>query len=132
MRGGKLSTRVVIERARQTRNRLGEVLTPSWEVVSTVWAGERTTAAAERLAGGQLVAEVDSVFEVRAWPGPAVIGPEERFRVVTGRKLGETEGGLAHNVLGVLKLPQRGAGHMLLCRARAETTPGDQGPAPTP
>lgn len=124
MRGGKLDVRLKIQRATQTRNRTGEVVNGDWSPVATVWAGERNTAAAERYTGTQLVAETDSVFEMRSWPGPAVFGPEERFRVV----LGEAPDAVAYNVLGIVKLPKRGSGVMVMCRARAETTPAMEGP----
>ena len=121
MRGGKLDTRVRIERAQQKRSHKGEVLTDGWALVTTVWAGERNTAAVERYAAQQLVAETDSAFEMRSWPGPVVFGPEERFRLNVGAKA-DGSGGTPYNVLGILKMPKRGQGVMVLCRARAETT----------
>lgn len=121
MRGGKLDTRVRIERAEQKRSRKGEVLTEGWVLVTTVWAGERNTAAVERYAAQQVVAETDSAFEMRSWPGPVVFGPEERFRLNVGAKKDGT-GGTPYNVRGIVKMPKRGQGVMVLCRARAETT----------
>ena len=124
MRGGKLDARVRIERAEQKRSRKGEVVTDAWALVTEVWAGERNTAAVERYTSQQLVAETDSAFEMRAWPGPAVVGPEERFRLVLGAKK-DGSGGTPYNVLGIIKMPKRGQGVMVMCRARAETTTAD-------
>lgn len=123
MRAGKLDTRLRIERAQQGRTRKGEMVTLSWALVCEVWAGRRTTQAAERYTGAQLVAEADVAFQVRVWPGPQVIGPEERFRVVEGG-----ENGAPYNVLGVMPMAQRGSGFMILGRGRAETTAAPEGP----
>lgn len=117
MRAGKLDTRVRIERAQQGKTSKGETVTNGWALVTEVWAGRRTTAAVERYLSAQLVAEVDVAFEMRTWPGPQTFGPEERFRLVTGG-----EGGPAFNVSGVMDLPKRGSGFMVLCRTRGETT----------
>lgn len=124
MRGGKLDTRVRIERAQQGKTRKGEVITQAWVLVAEVWAGRRTTGAVERYLSAQLVAEVDVAFEMRTWPGPQTFGPEERFRLVTGADA-SGDGGTAHNVSGVMDLPKRGAGYMVLCRSRGETTAAD-------
>lgn len=121
MRGGKLDTRVRIERATQGKTGKGEVVTTAWGLVTEVWAGRRTTGAVERYLSAQLVAEVDVAFEMRVWPGPQTFGPEERFRLVTGANAAG-EGGTHYNVSGVVDLPKRGSGFMVLCRTRGETT----------
>lgn len=124
MRGGKLDTRVRIERAGTRKSSKGETITTGWELVAEVWAGKRTTAAVERYFSAQLVAEVDAAFEMRTWPGPQTFGPEERFRLVVGANAAG-QGGTPYNVMGVLDLPKRGAGFMVTCRTRGETTKAD-------
>lgn len=121
MRAGKLDARVRIERATQAKTSKGETVNTGWVLVTEVWAGKRTTGAVERYLSAQLVAEVDCAFELRTWPGPQTIGPEERFRLVHGANAAG-EGGTAYNVTGVLDLPKRGSGFMVLCRTRGETT----------
>lgn len=126
MRGGKLDTRLRIERATTGRSRKGEIVATGWALVVEVWAGQRTTAAVERYTAQQLVAEMDTAFQLRVWPGPQVFGPDERFRLVVGANEAG-EGGTPYNVLGVVPIPKRGEGFMALCRARAETTRPDDG-----
>lgn len=127
MRAGKLDTRVRIERAQQGRSRKGEMVTLAWALVCEVWAGRKTTAAAERYTSQQLVAEADVAFQMREWPGPQTFGPEERFRLLVGANA-QGEGGTPYNVVGVMPMAQRGAGFMVLGRSRAETTPAPEGP----
>lgn len=121
MRGGKLDTRLRIERAATAKSSKGETITAGWVLVTEVWAGQRTTGAVERYLSAQLVAEVDVAFEMRVWPGPQTFGPEERFRLVVGADA-DGEGGTPYNVRGLLALPKRGAGFMVLCRTRGELT----------
>lgn len=123
MRAGKLDTRVRIERAQQGKTGKGETVTKAWAPITTVWAGRRTTAAVERYLSAQLVAEVDVAFEVRTWPGPQTFGPEERFRLQP--MVGDQPSGPPFRVHGVMDLPKRGSGFMVLCSARAETTKAD-------
>jgi head-tail adaptor len=121
MRGGRLDTRVRIERAEQGRTRKGEVVTTAWAEITTVWAGSRTMAAAEKFTAQQVVAEADVALEMRAWPGPQVFGPEDRFRLVVGVDL-KGAGGYPAAVVGVVPSRQRGGGFMVMARTRAETT----------
>ena len=64
MRAGQIDRRIVIERNTTTDDSLGEPI-DSWATLATVWAEVREPRGREFFAGGQRVAEVDTVFIIR-------------------------------------------------------------------
>ena len=125
MRGGRLDLRASVQRAVQTRSRKGELVTAGWVDVAEIWAGEMSMATAERYASQQDIATAECAFLVRAWPGPELFCPEDRFRLVVG--------GQVYYVRGVARVRgKRGAGgYAVTASTRAEiTTPDSPMPAP--
>lgn len=84
MRIGALDRRVTIQALSTAADAAGEPI-ETWTDVRTVWMGRRDMRAAERFAGQQTVAEVDTVFSARWAPATAEIRPETHRLVLDGR-----------------------------------------------
>lgn len=122
MRGGDMDARVTIQRATQTQSRSGELQTIEWADVGKVWAGELSVKAAERYASQQMIAEAETAFKMRVWPGPEKFGPQEQFRLVVG--------GVPHYVVAVMRVRGRrsNGGFIVGAKSRQEVVTADGDP----
>lgn len=69
MQAGKLRHRVTFERAVETRDELGAVVS-TWVNLATVWASRRRASSRETLVAAEVAAAITDIFECRysiAW-----------------------------------------------------------------
>lgn len=114
-----MDLRVEVQRAVQGRTRSGEVKTDGWVLVTEVWAEQMSVKAAERYLSQQVVAEAETAFRMREWPGPMAFGPEERFRLLAY--------GIPQYVSAVMQARGRrsNGGFVVLANSRQEITRAD-------
>ncbi len=76
---GKLNHRITILRLSRSYNDANQPV-ESWIALRTVYAGVRRATATERLAAGQVSAQVTDIFEVRREPEIEAIDAKDRLR----------------------------------------------------
>jgi len=106
MRIGLKRQRVILQRPVEVQDETGAMIT-TWEAVATVWAEiiPGTTRMRERLAGNQLLADVDTVIKVR-W-APIIAAMDSKWRVVHGSTL--------YNIVGAANVQMRGKEFEIMC-----------------
>jgi SPP1 family predicted phage head-tail adaptor len=104
---GKLTDRIVIEQAAETRNSVGEV-TLSWSTFETVWADVQALSGREAERYGQIVGFTGHKVTIRELPG---VKPAMRI-VYNGTRTLE---------IGAINEYERGRYLELICTEKADT-----------
>lgn len=84
MRAGRRDRRVMIQTRTDTRAPSGEPI-EGWADVGEVWAGKRDVRAGQRFGAAQIMAEVDTIFEMVRRPGGVELTPDTHRLVFGGR-----------------------------------------------
>jgi SPP1 family predicted phage head-tail adaptor len=106
MKAGSLDRRVTLQAKTSGRDDFGAD-TESWAPLATVWAQKLDVTGRERLAGGQVQAEMDARFRVR-WRGD--VSAAATRLVYAGR---------TYDILAIAELGRR-EGLELSCRVRVD------------
>lgn len=107
MRIGKLRHFVQVQRPIKTQTSTGAE-TVQWALVTSIWADviPATTRQRERLAGNQILADMDTLIRMRVCP--AIEGINATWRVVYKTKI--------YNLLGVANVDERDKEFELQCK----------------
>lgn len=103
-----LDRRIVIEQRDTEQDDTGEEI-ETWYKVREIFAGRKDVRAAERFAAQQSIAEIDTVFTVRWFPGLEYRPDTYRVR----------EGGRLYRVSGITEIGRR-KGYEIAASARTE------------